>query len=173
MKEWREWQNGKNASELGETPELGELDAEAKDMDGHDKGGDMMSTKDMGAKNMVVNGVDRNDMAEKDMAGKDIAKKDVGRKAADGKSSGRKESNEGLSFEQKLDKLEEISNTLQDPSTDLLKAVDLYEEGMKLASAIDKELSGIERRIEIVTSKPGENPTGVMTQEYGDSWADF
>lgn len=142
-------------------------------MDGHDKGGDMMSTKDMGAKNMVVNGVDRNDMAGKDMAGKDIAKKDVGRKAADGKSSGRKESNEGLSFEQKLDKLEEISNTLQDPSTDLLKAVDLYEEGMKLASAIDKELSGIERRIEIVTSKPGENPTGVMTQEYGDSWADF
>lgn len=131
---------------------LEELDAKVKDMNGHDMGGDMDT---------------------KDMTGKDIAKKDVGRKAADGKSSGKKESNEGLSFEQKLDKLEEISNTLQDPSTDLLKAVDLYEEGMKLTSAIDKELSGIERRIEIVTSKPGENPTGVMTQEYGDSLADF
>lgn len=146
---------------------LEELDAKVKDMDGHDMGGDM------DANDMVVNGVDRNDMIGKDMTEKDIAKKDVGRKTADGKSSGKKESNEGLSFEQKLDKLEKISNTLQDPSTDLLKAVDLYEEGMKLASAIDKELSGIERRIEIVTSKPGENPTGVMTQEYGDSWADF
>lgn len=146
---------------------LEELDAKAKDMNGHDMGGDM-DTKDM-----VLNDVDRNDMAGKDMTGKDIAKKDIVRKAADGKSSGKKESNEGLSFEQKLDKLEEISNTLQDPSTDLLKAVGLYEEGMKLASAIDKELSGIERRIEIVTSKPGENPTGVMTQEYGDSLADF
>lgn len=152
---------------MGETSELEGMVAEAKDMDGHDMGGDM------NAKDIVVNGVDRNDMAGKDMTGKEIAKKDVGRKAADGKSSGRKESNEGLSFEQKLDKLEEISNALQDPSTDLLKTVDLYEEGMKLASAIDKELSGIERRIEIVTSKPGENPTGVMTQEYGDSWADF
>ena len=144
-----------------------ELDAEAKDMDGHDMGGDM------DANDMVVNGVDRNDMIGKNMTEKDIAKKDVGRKTADGKSSGKKESNEGLSFEQKLDKLEKISNTLQDPSTDLLKAVDLYEEGMKLASAIDKELSGIERRIEIVTSKPGENPNGVMTQEYGDTLADF
>lgn len=73
-----------------------------------------------------------------------------------------------LTFEQKLDKLEEISNTLQDPDTDLLKAVDLYEEGMKLASSIDKELSNIERRIEIVTSKPGENPQGVMTKDYID-----
>lgn len=146
---------------------LEELDAKVKDMDGHGMGGDME------VKDMVVNGVDRNDMTRKDMTGKDIAKKDVVRKASDGKSSGKKGSNEGLSFEQKLDKLEEISNTLQDPSTDLLKAVDLYEEGMKLASAIDKELSGIERRIEIVTSKPGENPTGVMTQEYEDSLADF
>ena len=77
-----------------------------------------------------------------------------------------------LSFEQKLDKLEDISKTLQDPSTDLLKAVDLYEEGMKLASSIDRELSKVERRIEIVTSKPGESPEGVMTEEYANGASD-
>lgn len=77
-----------------------------------------------------------------------------------------------LSFEQKLDKLEDISKTLQDPSTDLLKAVDLYEEGMKLASSIDRELSKVERRIEIVTSKPGESQEGVMTEEYANGASD-
>ena len=71
-----------------------------------------------------------------------------------------------LTFEQKLDKLEDLSKSLQDPATDLQKAVDLYEEGMKLANEVDKELSQIERRIEIVTSKPGENPEGVLTEEY-------
>ena len=71
-----------------------------------------------------------------------------------------------LSFEQKLDKLEEISKSLQDPNTDLQKAVSLYEDGMKLANQVDEELSKIERRIEIVTSKPGESAEGVLTEEY-------
>ena len=71
-----------------------------------------------------------------------------------------------LSFEQKLDKLEEISKSLQDPNTDLQKAVSLYEDGMKLANEVDEELSKIERRIEIVTSKPGESSEGVLTEEY-------
>ncbi len=71
-----------------------------------------------------------------------------------------------ISFETKLTKLEELSKTLQDPATDLQKAVELYEDGMKLANEIDKELSKIERRIEIVTSKIGENPNGVITEKY-------
>ncbi len=74
--------------------------------------------------------------------------------------------NKELSFEEKLDKLEEISKKLQDPNTDLQKAVSLYEDGMKLANEVDQELSKIERRIEIVTSAPGESSEGVLTQEY-------
>ena len=35
-------------------------------------------------------------------------------------------------FEQKLTRMEEISKALSNPETDLQKAVDLYEEGMKL-----------------------------------------
>lgn len=69
-------------------------------------------------------------------------------------------------FEKKLSRMEEISKTLSDPDTDLLKAVSLYEEGMKIASEVDEELSKIERRIEIVTSRPGERPDGVITEEY-------
>ena len=69
-------------------------------------------------------------------------------------------------FEQKLSRMEEISKALSKPETDLQEAVDLYEEGMKLANEVDSELAKIERRIEIVTSRPWENPDGVLTEEY-------
>ncbi|MCF0262402.1 MAG: exodeoxyribonuclease VII small subunit [Sphaerochaetaceae bacterium] len=76
--------------------------------------------------------------------------------------------NKKLTFEQKLEKMEEISKALADQSTDLQQAVTLYEDGMKLAKEVDEELSKIERRIQIVTSRPGENPDGVITEEYKD-----
>ncbi len=76
------------------------------------------------------------------------------------------EKKEGMTFEKKLSRMEEISKALSDPSTDIQKAVTLYEEGMKLAGEVDTELSKIERRIEIVTSKPGESDIGVMTEPY-------
>ncbi len=69
-------------------------------------------------------------------------------------------------FEQRLSRMEEISKALSDPATDLQQAVSLYEEGMKIASEVDGELAKIERRIEIVTSRPGESEDGVITQEY-------
>lgn len=72
-----------------------------------------------------------------------------------------------MTFEQKLSRMEDISRSLSDPATDLQAAVGLYEEGMKLAKEVDDELSKIERRIEIVTSRPGENPGGVITEPYG------
>ncbi len=71
-----------------------------------------------------------------------------------------------VTFEKKLSRMEEISKALSDPSTDLQKAVSLYEEGMKLAGEVDSELSKIERRIEIVTSRPGESEVGVITEPY-------
>ena len=37
------------------------------------------------------------------------------------------------------------------------------------ANEVDTELSKIERRIEIVTSRPGESPDGVLTEEYSQS----
>ena len=71
-----------------------------------------------------------------------------------------------MTFEQKIARMEEISKALSDQATDLQKAVSMYEEGMKLASEVDSELSAVERRIEIVTSRPGESTDGVMIEEY-------
>ena len=71
------------------------------------------------------------------------------------------------SFEKRIEKLQEIAKSLQDPSTELEKAVDLYESGMKLAREVDQELSAIERKIEIVTSGPEEDC--VVTAPYTKS----
>ena len=71
-----------------------------------------------------------------------------------------------MTFEQKLQRMEEITKALSDPGTDLQAAVNLYEDGMRLANEVDEELSKIERRIEIVTSRPGESAGGVITEPY-------
>ena len=77
-----------------------------------------------------------------------------------------KKAEKEMTFEQKIARMEEISKALSDQATDLQKAVSMYEEGMKLASEVDNELSAVERRIEIVTSRPGESTDGVMIEEY-------
>ena len=76
------------------------------------------------------------------------------------------ENKKDMTFEQKLTRMEEIAKALSDPDTDLQAAVSLYEDGMKLAKEVDDELSKIERRIEIVTSHPGESQDGVMTEPF-------
>ncbi len=69
-----------------------------------------------------------------------------------------------MKFEEELKKLEEINTKLQNKETELTKAVELYEEGMKIAKNLDKELSELERRVEIVTSAPGED--SIVTEAY-------
>lgn len=76
------------------------------------------------------------------------------------------ENKKDMTFEQKLTRMEEIAKALSDPDTDLQAAVSLYEDGMMLAKEVDDELSKIERRIEIVTSRPGESQDGVMTEPF-------
>jgi exodeoxyribonuclease VII small subunit len=61
------------------------------------------------------------------------------------------------SFEERLDRLEEISEKMQKGNIPLEEAVDLFEEGIKLSKGLEKELSKIERRIEILVNKP-DNP---------------
>ncbi|MCR5760658.1 MAG: exodeoxyribonuclease VII small subunit [Sphaerochaetaceae bacterium] len=69
-----------------------------------------------------------------------------------------------MKFEEELKKLEEINEKLQNRETDLSEAVDLYEKGMKIAKSLDKQLSELERRVEIVTSAPGED--SIVTESY-------
>ncbi|MCF7937245.1 MAG: exodeoxyribonuclease VII small subunit [Spirochaetales bacterium] len=64
-------------------------------------------------------------------------------------------------FEQRLERLEEISELLQSEDIKLHEAVSLFEEGMKLAKGLDSELKNVEQKIEILTNDPeasGEQP---------------
>jgi exodeoxyribonuclease VII small subunit len=65
------------------------------------------------------------------------------------------------SFEQRLQRLEEISEKIRTGETDLEQAAELFEEGVKLAKSLDKELSAIDRKIEKLVNEPvaeGEKP---------------
>lgn len=57
-------------------------------------------------------------------------------------------------FEERLSRLEEISEEIQEGNIPLEKAVSLFEEGVTLSKGLEKELSKIERKIEILINKP-------------------
>ena len=58
------------------------------------------------------------------------------------------------SFEEKLARLEEISLKMKDNSISMDKSMNLFEEGMKLSKALQKELDKMERKIEILVNQP-------------------
>jgi exodeoxyribonuclease VII small subunit len=65
------------------------------------------------------------------------------------------------SFEERLDRLEVLSQKLKDGQCPLEEAVALFEEGIRLARGLEKELARIERKIEIMVNEPekkGEEP---------------
>jgi len=58
------------------------------------------------------------------------------------------------SFEERLTHLEEISETITEGKIPLEEAVSLFEEGIKISKGLEKELSKIERKIEILINNP-------------------
>ncbi|MBB6479161.1 exodeoxyribonuclease VII small subunit [Spirochaeta isovalerica] len=59
-------------------------------------------------------------------------------------------------FEEKLSELEEISRKIKSGELPLDETVANFERGMKLAGDLEKEISSIERKVEILVSDPGE-----------------
>lgn len=57
-------------------------------------------------------------------------------------------------FEQRLARLEEIAEKLRDGSIKVDAAAELFEQGVKLARTLDRELQRIERRVEILANQP-------------------
>ena len=55
-----------------------------------------------------------------------------------------------MSFEDKLTRLEEINDNMKDGGIPIEKAMKLFEEGIKLASSLEKELGKMERKVEIL-----------------------
>lgn len=58
------------------------------------------------------------------------------------------------SFEERLARLETLSDTLKGGKIPLEEAVAVFEEGMKLARELEKELGRIERKVEILVNEP-------------------
>jgi exodeoxyribonuclease VII small subunit len=57
-------------------------------------------------------------------------------------------------FEDRLSRLEKLSEKLREGKIPLEEAVQLFEEGMKLAKSLEKDLSRVERRVEILSREP-------------------
>jgi exodeoxyribonuclease VII small subunit len=60
------------------------------------------------------------------------------------------------SFEERLTSLESLSEKIKGGNLPLEEAVVLFEEGIKLAGSLEKELSRIERKVEVLINKPIE-----------------
>ncbi len=59
-------------------------------------------------------------------------------------------------FEERLKRLEELSALLKEGKTSLEEATGFFEEGIRLARGLEKDLSRIERRIEMLVNEPTE-----------------
>ena len=60
------------------------------------------------------------------------------------------------SFEERLERLENLSEQIKEGDLPLEKAVSLFEEGIKLSKGLENELSKYERKIEILINTPNE-----------------
>ncbi|HOX17455.1 MAG TPA: exodeoxyribonuclease VII small subunit [Spirochaetales bacterium] len=59
-------------------------------------------------------------------------------------------------FEERLERLEELAETIKSPSLPLEDALSVFEEGIKLARGLEKELARIEAKVEILTTKSAD-----------------
>ncbi len=57
-------------------------------------------------------------------------------------------------FEERLERLENLNTTMREGNLPLDEAVSLFEEGIKLAKSLEKDLNKIERKVEILVNKP-------------------
>ena len=57
-------------------------------------------------------------------------------------------------FEERLENLEELNEKMKTGIISLDEAVQIFEEGIKLAKSLEKDLSKVERKIEILVNKP-------------------
>ncbi len=76
------------------------------------------------------------------------------------------------SFEERLARLEELSEKIKEGDLPLEEAVSLFEEGIELSKGLEKELSKIERKVEILINKPAdakETPKMELFPEFDEA----
>lgn len=75
------------------------------------------------------------------------------------------------SFEDRLKRLEEISQQIRDGEVPLEKAAELFEEGVTLARGLEKELDRIDRKVQQLINEPtepGEKPVLELFPELSE-----
>jgi exodeoxyribonuclease VII small subunit len=75
------------------------------------------------------------------------------------KSIAAKQSGSKLSFEERLERLEELGDEIRKNDIPLDDAILAFEEGVKLARALEKDLEKIESRIEILMNSADDTPS--------------
>jgi exodeoxyribonuclease VII small subunit len=64
-----------------------------------------------------------------------------------------------VNFEERLERLEELGEAIRKPNLPLDEALGAFEEGIKLARSLEKDLEKIESRIEILMNAPEAQAT--------------
>ena len=75
------------------------------------------------------------------------------------------------SFEERLQRLEEISAGIRDGEIPLEEASQLFEEGVKLSRGLDKDLQRTERKVQQLVNEPeseDEKPVLELFPELGE-----
>jgi len=76
------------------------------------------------------------------------------------------------SFEERLTSLEELTEKLKTGNVSLQEALSLFEQGMKLSRGLEKELSRIEKKVEVLINEPekdNEEPILELFPELADN----
>ncbi|MBR6341477.1 MAG: exodeoxyribonuclease VII small subunit [Treponema sp.] len=73
-------------------------------------------------------------------------------------------------FEENLAKLEELTNDIKRSDISLEDALKDFEEGIKLASGMEKQLDEIEGKVQILMNEP--NPMDSQNQPQFDTFSD-
>jgi exodeoxyribonuclease VII small subunit len=76
-----------------------------------------------------------------------------------------------LSFEQAMDKLEQIVALLESGDVPLEQAIELFQEGMKLSQLCGSKLEQVEHKIEILMEQEGglvKKPFNPAAEEKGE-----
>lgn len=61
-------------------------------------------------------------------------------------------------FEERLARLEQLTQLVKAPQTPLSEAITGFEEGFKLAQALEKDLEKMEKRVEVLLNPPAGGP---------------
>ncbi|CAM3312021.1 exodeoxyribonuclease VII small subunit [Paenibacillus lactis] len=76
-----------------------------------------------------------------------------------------------ISFEEAMAQLEQIVEQLEDGDVPLEKAIDLFQQGMKLSQMCSQKLEQVEQKIEMIFEEGGElkrRPFGGALDETGE-----